>query len=123
MVPTFVKDMKKEIPFYIVGMLEEGDSVLIASKFYKVLNRLQKVYSKIVEARLTIEKSRTGGKRKNFEVRVLIVTPNHRHIYRETGWDLSNVCEQLGQRLLRNLSKRKKNRARTSVRKIQGKIF
>ncbi len=104
-------------------MLEEGDSFLIASKFYKVLNRLQKVYSKIVEARITIEKSRTRGKRINFEVRVLIVTPKHKHIYKETGWDLSNVCEQLGQRLLRNLSKRRKNRARTSVRKIQGKLF
>jgi len=123
LVPTFVKDMKKEIPFYIVGMLEEGDSFLIASKFYKVLKRLQKVYSKINEARITIEKSRTRGKRINFEVRVLIVTPYHRHIYKQTGWDLSNVCEQLGQRLLRNLSKRRKNRARTSVRKIQGKIF
>ncbi len=123
MVPTFVKDMKKEIPFYIVGMLEVGDSVLIASKFYKVLCRLQKVYSKIIEARLTIEKSRTGGKRKNFEVRVLLVTPKHKHIYKEIGWDLSNVCENLGQRLLRNLSKRRKNRARTSVRKIEGKIF
>ncbi len=123
MVHTFVKDMKKEIPFYIVGMPDEGDSVLVASKFYKVLNRLQKVYSKIDEARITIEKSRTGGKRINFEVRVSIVTPKHKHIYKETGWDLSNVCEQLGQRLLRNLSKRKKNRARTSVRKIEGKIF
>ena len=123
MVPTFVKDMKKQIPFYIVGMPDKGESILIASKFYKVLDRLQKVYSKIVEARITIEKSRTRGKRINFEVRVLIVTPTHRHIYKETGWDLSNVCEQLGQRLLRNLSKRRKNRARTSVRKIQGKIF
>ncbi len=123
MVPTFVKDMKKQIPFYIVGMPDKGESILIASKFYKVLVRLQKVYSKIVEARITIEKSRTRGKRISFEVRVLIVTPTHRHIYKETGWDLSNVCEQLSQRLLRNLSKRRKNRARTSVRKIQGKIF
>jgi len=123
MVPTLVKVMKKEIPFYIVGMVDEGDSVLIASKFSKVLNRLEKVYSKIVEARITIEKSRTGGKRKNFEVRVLIVTPTRRHVYKETGWDLSNVCESLSQRLLRNLSKRRKNRARPSVRKIKGKIF
>jgi ribosome-associated translation inhibitor RaiA len=123
MVPTFVKDMKKQIPFYIVGMPDRGESILIASKFYKVLVRLQKVYSKIVEARITIEKSRTRGKRISFEVRVLIVTPYHKHIYKETGWDLSNVCEQLGQRLLRNLSKRRKNRSRTSVRKIQGKIF
>ena len=104
-------------------MPDRGDSVLITSKFYKVLNRLQKVYSKIDEARLTIEKSRTGGKRTNFEVRVLIVTPKHKHSYKEIGWDLSNVCEKLSQRLLRNLSKRRKNRARTSVRKIRGKIF
>lgn len=114
--------MNKKTSFYIVGLPEGEDSTLIASKFSKVLNRLQKVYSKIDEARLTIEKSRTGGKRKNFEVRILIVTPHRRHIYKETGWDLSNVCEQLGQRLLRNLSKKRKNRSKTSIRKA-GKIF
>ena len=115
--------MKKEVPFYIVGLPEDEDSRLISSKFVKVLNRLQNVYSKIDEARLTIEKSRVGGKRKNFEVRILIITPYRRHVYKETGWDLSNVCEQLGQRLLRNLSKKRKNRSRTSIRKTSGKIF
>ena len=114
---------EKEIPFYIVGMPKKDHSLLITSKFYKTLIRLQKVYSRIDEVRLTIEKSKTGGKRKNFEVRVMIITPYRRHIYTETGWDLSNVCEQLGQRLLRNLSKRRKNRARTSIRKIEGRIF
>ena len=115
--------MKKELPFYIVGLPEDEDSTLIASKFIKVLNRLQKVYSKIDEARLTIEKSKAGGKRKNFEVRILLITPYRRHVYKETGWDLSNVCEQLGQRLLRNLSKRRKKRSKTSIRKTSGKIF
>lgn len=115
--------MKKEIPFYIIGLKEEEDSTLIASKFTKTLNRLQNVYSKIDEARLTIEKSRVGGKRKNYEVRILIITPHRRHVYKETGWDLSNVCEQLSQRLLRSLSKKRKNRSKTSIRKISGKIF
>jgi len=114
---------EKEIPFYIVGIPKKDHTVLITSKFYKTLKRLQKVYSKIDEVRLTIEKSKTGGKRKNFEVRVMIITPSRKHIYKETGWDLSNVCEQLGQRLLRNLSKRRKNRARSSIRKIEGRIF
>ena len=114
---------KDELAFYIVGLPEDEDSALIASKFSKVLNRLQKVYSKIDEARLTIEKSRTGGKRKNFEVRILIITPKKRHIYKETGWDLSNVCEQLGQRLLSNLSKRNKKRQKASIRKTTEKIF
>lgn len=114
---------KKETPFYIVGMPEDEDPTLIASKFTKVLNRLQKVYSQIDEARLTIEMSKVGGKRKNFEVKILIITPHKRHVYKETGWDLSNICEQLGQRLLRNLSQKRKNRSRASIRKIKGQIF
>ena len=116
--------MTDEALLYIVGMpKEEFGAELIRQKLENVLERLSKVYSKIDEARLTIEKTRTGGKRKNFEVRVLIATPYRKHIYKETGWDLSNVCEQLGQRLLRNLSKRRKNRERDSIRKIEGKIF
>lgn len=114
---------QKELPFYIVGMPEDENSQLISSKFIKVLERLQKVYSKIDEARLTIEKSRASGKRKNFEVRILIITPYKRHVYKETGWDLSNVCEQLGQRLLSTLSKKRTRRSKSSIRKTSEKIF
>ncbi len=109
-----------EIPLYIIGMPEdEFDSELIISKFSKVLKRLCKVYTKIQEARVRIKRQRTGGKKQSCQVSVLIVTPHKRHTYREVGWDLSNVCEKLGQRLLRTLTKHDNKRLKSSVRKIK----
>jgi len=109
---------------YVIGMpYNEFYSELITSKFQGVLNRLQKVYSTIDEARLSIKKTRCEGKKQNYQVTSLIITPHKRHTYKQTGWDLSNVCGNLGQRLLRNLSKRRKNRSRQSIRKISEKIF
>jgi len=109
-----------EIPMYIIGMPEdEFDSELIISKFSKVLKRLCKVYTKIVEARITIKRQRIRGKKQSCQVSVLIVTPHKRHTYRVVGWDLSNVCEKLGQRLLRTLTKHDNKRLKSSVRKIK----
>ena len=116
--------MGNNIPLYIIGLPSTGsNAVLIRTKLSRVLKRLEKVYSKIDEARVTIERQRIGGKRQHYEVHVLIITPHRRHSYRETGWDLSNVCEQLGQRLLNNLTKRSNKRLKKSIRKIEGKMF
>lgn len=112
-----------KITFYIVGMPEKAYSKLIISKFKDVIYRLEKAYSEIEEARLTIKQTRTGGKNQNYQVSAVIITPNKRHVYTQSGWDLSNVCEQLGQRLLRTLSKRRKNRSKPSIRKIRERIF
>ena len=115
---------KNNTPLYIVGIPKnEFSSGLIKAKLTRVLNRLEKSYSKIDEARVTIKRSRIGGKKQNYQVSILIITPQRRHSYRESGWDLSNVCETLGQRLLRNLSKRSIKRQKKSIRKIEGKIF
>jgi hypothetical protein len=114
----------EDFPLYVLGMSDdEFFSEFIISKFQGVLKRLQKVYSKIDEVRLTIEKTSSEGKRQNYQVTSLIFTPYKTHTYKQTGWDLSNVCQNLGQRLLRNLSKRRKNRSRQSIRKISEKIF
>ena len=94
-------------------------SELIRSKFENTLMRLGKIYSKIEEARITIKKQRTSGKRQNYEVSVLIITPHRNHIYRQVGWDLSNNCEILNQKLLRNLTKHDNKRLKTSIRKIK----
>ena len=112
------------IPLYIIGLPSTGTNVvLVRTKLSRVLKRLEKGYSKIDEARVTIKRQRIGGKRQHYEVSVLIITPHRRHSYREVGWDLSNVCEQLGQRLLNNLTKRSNKRRKMSIRKIEGKLF
>ena len=115
---------KNDIPLYIVGMPKnEFSSKLIKAKLISVLNRLEKSYSKIDEARVTIKRQRIGGKKQNCEVSILIITPHKRHCYKEVGWDLSKVCETLGQRLLRNLTKHNHKRLKKSIRKIEEKLF
>lgn len=113
--------METEIPLYIVGMPEDQRNVdLITSKFTKTLKQIQKVYSEIQEARISIKQQRTGRKKTGkYEVSIMILTPHHApYFYREVDFDLSKAIENLSQKLLRNLSKRSKRRSKTSIRKI-----
>ena len=111
---------KDEVPFYVVGMPEdEFNSELIISKMSSSIQRLEKGFHKIDEARLSIKRTRSQGKKKNYVVSVLIKTRKKRFNYKETGWDLSNVCEKLNQKILSNLTKRNTKRSRSSIRKIE----
>ena len=118
--------MKTTIPLYIVGLPEDQKNIgLITSKFENTLKRLRKVYSEIQEARVSVKKQRTGRKKEGkFEVSVMISTPHHSPIiYKSISFDLSEAIEELSQKLLRNLSKRAKNRSKTSVRKIANPMY
>jgi CBS domain-containing protein len=118
--------IETQIPLFIVGMPEDQkNSNLISSKFEKTLKRLQQTYSEIHEARVAIKKQRSGGKREGkFDVTIMITTSHHAPlIYKSVGFDLGEVLEELSQKLLRNLSKRAKQRSKTSIRKIGIPIF
>ena len=109
------------IPLYIVGLPEDQKNVnLISKKFEDTLKRIQKAYSEIHEARVSIKKRRTGNKREGtYEISIMIIT-SHRAplIFNSVGFDLSEVLEELSQKLLKTLSKRAKNRSKASIRKI-----
>jgi len=118
--------IETQIPLFIVGMPEDQRNAnLISSKFEKTLKRLQQTYSEIHEARVSIKKQRSGGKREGkFDVTIMISTSHHAPlIYKSVGFDLSEVLEDLSQKLLRNLSKRAKQRSKTSIRKMGLPIF
>ena len=118
--------LETPIPLYIVGMPDDQQNVnLISSKFGKTLKRLQQVYSEIHEARVSIKQQRTGNKKEGkYEVTIMIITPHHAPlIYNSVGFDLSEVLEDLSDKLLRVLSKRAKNRTKDSIRKIGMPIF
>jgi CBS domain-containing protein len=118
--------IETQIPLFIVGLPEDQHDVkLISSKFEKTLKRLQQTYSEIHEARVSIKKQRTGGRREGkFDVTIMISTSHHAPlIYRSIGFDLSEVLEDLSQKLLRNLSKRAKQRSKTSIRKMGLPVF
>lgn len=118
--------LETQIPLYIVGMPDDQENIeLINSKFAKILKRLQNVYSEIHEARVSIKQQRTGNKKEGkFEVIVMIIISHHTPlIFSSIGFDLSEVLEDLSQKLLRTLSKRAKNRSKDSIRKIGLPIF
>ena len=114
------------IPLYIVGLPEDQKNVdLISKKFENTLKRLQKTYSEVQEARISIKQQRTGTKKEGkYEASIMIITPHHAPlIFRSVGFDLSEVIEELSQKLLKILSKRAKKRSKMSIRKIGLPIF
>lgn len=118
--------IETQIPLFIIGMPEDQkNSNLISSKFEKTLKRLQQTYSEIHEARVSIKKQRSGGKKEGkFDVTIMISTSHHAPlIYKSVGFDLSEVLEDLSQKLLRNLSKKAKQRSKTSIRKMGLPVF
>ena len=118
--------LETPIPLYIVGMPDDQQYVnLISSKFGKTLKRLQQVYSNIHEARVSIKQQRTGNKKEGkYEVSIMIITSHHTPlIFVSVGFDLSEVLEDLSEKLLKTLTKRAKNRSKESIRKIGLPIF
>ncbi|MEX0764358.1 MAG: CBS domain-containing protein [Nitrosopumilaceae archaeon] len=112
-----------EVPLYIVGMPEDMENAeIVKTKFQKIISNLIKVYPEVEEARTSIKTIHSPiSQRKHFEVSVKIFTPYKTHNYTELGWDLSQVFDALGRRVVRNLSKRSKKRWKTSIRKIDKK--
>lgn len=112
-----------EVPLYIVGMPEDMENAeIVKTKFQKIISNLIKVYPEVEEARTSIKTIHNPiSQRKHFEVSVKIFTPYKTHNYTELGWDLSQVFDALGRRIVRNLSKRSKRRWKTSIRKIDKK--
>ncbi len=115
----------ENIPLFVVGLPKDEPNVeLVTTKFSGILKRIQKGISKIHEARITVKTLNFKGKRRTYEVSVLIKTRRKRFAYKDTGWDLSNICESVGQKLLRELTQNKTGkRQKQSIRKTEGKIF
>lgn len=109
---------KSNIPLFIIGMPKEDNADIITQKFTKVLDRLQKVYPDMQEAKVYVKKHHGTGSRYNYEVSTTIITPNQRHDFSRQGYDLSKVFDEISQRLLRLLAKRAKKRYKLSIRKI-----
>ena len=110
--------MEEKIPLYVVGVPEdEGNVELMKDKFEQVLQRVQKSIARITEARVNIKTKNKEGKRRLYEISALIVTDKEQFSYTETGWELSNILETIGQKLLRETTKNHSHRQRKSVRK------
>lgn len=110
--------VKSTIPLFIVGLPLEDNADIITEKFRKTLDKLQKVYSDVQEAKVHVKKLHGTGSRFNYEVSTVIITPHQKYMFSRTGFDLSKVFDEISGRILRLLSKRAKKRYRFSIRKL-----
>ncbi|HEY8110348.1 MAG TPA: CBS domain-containing protein [Candidatus Nitrosotenuis sp.] len=111
--------LKSTVPLFIVGMPLDDNADIIKQKFTKALDRLQKVYPDIQEARVYIKKLHGVNNRFNYEVSTTILTPHKRHIFTRTGFELSKVTDEVAHLLLESLAKHTKNRYKFSIRKME----
>ncbi len=125
-----VTKLETPIPLYIVGLSEDQKNInIISKKFEDTLKKVQKRYSTIHEAKVSIKQQRTGGKKEGkYEVTIKIITSHHVPlIFNSVGFDLSEVLDELGQKLLRALSKHTNRydnkRSRESIRKMKFSTF
>jgi ribosome-associated translation inhibitor RaiA len=110
--------VKSKVPLFIVGMPKDDNAGIIADKFTKILDKIQRVYPDIQEAKVYVKKNHGTGSRYNFEVSTTIITPHQKYVFSRSGYDLSKVFDEISGRLMRLLSKRAKKRYKMSIRKI-----
>src|SRR5574338_786377 len=110
--------VKSTIPLFIVGMPKEDNANLIKEKLTKILDRLQRVYPDVQEAKVHVKKLHGTGSRYNYEVSTTIITPHQKYMFSRVGYDLSKVFDEISGRLMRLLSKRAKKRYKLSIRKM-----
>jgi CBS domain-containing protein len=110
--------VKSKIPLFIIGLPKEDNSGIVAEKFSKTLEKLQRVYPDVQEAKVYVKKHHGAGSRYNYDVSTVIITPHQRYTFSRTGYDLSKVFDEISGRLMRLLSKRAKKRYKLSIRKI-----
>lgn len=110
--------IKSTIPLFIVGMPREDNANLLKEKLTKILDKLQRVYPDVQEAKVYVKKLHGTGSRYNYEVSTVIITPHQKYMFSRTGYDLSKVFDEISGRLMRLLAKRAKKRYKISIRKI-----
>ncbi|AJZ75809.1 CBS domain-containing protein [Candidatus Nitrosotenuis cloacae] len=110
--------VKSKVPLFIVGMPKDDNAGIIGEKFTKILDKIQRVYPDIQEAKVYVKKNHGTGSRYNFEVSTTIITPHQRYMFSRSGYDLSKIFDEISGRLMRLLSKRAKKRYKLSIRSI-----
>ncbi len=101
------------VPVYIVG-LEDNDieTSMATSKFSRSVEQLSKIHPDISEARATVKSFSHESGRKHFEVHVFIGIPKHQIEFREEGWSIEEVFENIGQKIKRLMTKPRDSPAR-----------
>src|SRR2546425_6666076 len=106
-------EVSTSLPVYIVGLEDQDlESSLAETKFRRSIESLSHVYPDIGEARATVRAFSKGKERKHFEVHVLIRMPKHHVEFREEGWSIEEVFENIGSKIKRLMTKPRENPSR-----------
>jgi ribosome-associated translation inhibitor RaiA len=99
-------EVSTPLPVYIVG-LDDNDieSSLAKTKFQRSIESLSHVYPELGEARATVKAFSKGKERKHFEVHVMIRMPKDQVVFREEGWSIEEVFENIGLKIKRLMTK------------------
>ncbi|MHC1586219.1 MAG: CBS domain-containing protein [Candidatus Hecatellaceae archaeon] len=113
LVALIPEPVSHEIPLYIMGLPEDPFEAEAAKlKFMRVLSLLSKGVPNILEARSMVKtSSKKEGGRQRYEVDVHIVTPKQTYTYRDSGWDLAQIYDNIVNRVKRILTDRRRRRA------------
>src|SRR5437879_11037808 len=99
-------EVSTPLPVYIVGLEgQDVESSLAETKFRKSIESLSHVYPELGEARATVRAFSKGKERKHFEVHVMIRLPKHQVEFREEGWSIEEVFENIGLKIKRLMTK------------------
>jgi hypothetical protein len=99
-------EVSTPLPVYIVGLDDQDiESSLAKTKFQRSIESLSHVNPEIGEARATVKTFSNEKERKHFEVHVLIRMPKHRVEFREEGWSIEEVFENIGLKIKRLMTK------------------
>ena len=110
-VSLLAEEVEAEIPAYIVGLPDNSiEAGMAKAKFLKMVNALSKSLPSIMEARSRIKASSASGDRRFYEVTVLIKARDRVYTHSETGWDLANIFDAIGNRLKRMASEKPKTK-------------
>jgi len=111
-------NMSKQVPLFIIGLpKDEPANEFLMLKFGDTLEKANKIFSNIIEAKIAIKTQNTEGERTHYDVTATVITTDNQLIYTESGWDLLKITEKLCRKLEGELSKHVDNRQRESIRK------
>ena len=117
------EQIQEEVPTYIIGLPENPwDAEVAKSKFDGLIKLLEKMKPEIEEARCKIKLADIQAEKKErkvYEIDINIITPYRRHIYTDSGWDLVNLFDRASDSLKKQISHRRSERQRESVRHLK----
>jgi len=106
-------EVSTPLPVYIIGLDDQDiESSLAKTKFQRSIESLSHVYPEIGEARATVKTFSNEKERKHFEVHVLIRMPKHQVEFREEGWSIEEVFENIGLKIKRLMTKPRDSQSR-----------